>query len=255
MGPANSLSGHCFRRNGRIGRWHKGGRGDQGEALAWSGWAAVSREALVGILQLESADTDADSWPCRKSRRARWERTAEGGRGRSPRDDNRGFLLIQHKGEGDQWGGRAVKGVWAVDQTNPGGPGSEHADAWGSGILKHVYLASSLLSGLVRGSSQDWRVALCQQLAWMENMAGARGLWGRLRKLVCRRRWTVSCRGQTSLPPEATPSAGAHAPRRCRVSDHEGTGSMIFDFLNNEKCTCRSDGRREAMPAEWMPYV
>lgn len=47
-----------------------------------------SGEALVEILQLESADTDADSWPCRKSRRERWVRTAEGGRGRSLRDDN-----------------------------------------------------------------------------------------------------------------------------------------------------------------------
>lgn len=47
-----------------------------------------SGEALVEILQLESADTDADSWPCCKSRREKWERTAEGGRGRGPRDDN-----------------------------------------------------------------------------------------------------------------------------------------------------------------------
>lgn len=38
-----------------------------------------------------------------------------------------------------------------------------------------------------------------------------------------------------------SPSVGTHAPRRCRASDREATGSMIFDFLNNEKCTCRSD--------------
>ena len=168
-----------------------------------------------------------------------------------------------------------MEGVWAVDRTNPGGPGSEHADARGSGILEHAHLASSLWGGPVRGSSQDWRVVLCQQLATNPGTktTGLDGKHGRCpaqeARLLDKMDHFLPRPDQSSAQHILElvawrqpwfPSAGAHAPRRCRASDREATGNVIFDFLNNEKCTCRSDHTagatgREAVPAGQMPCV
>lgn len=77
--------------------------------------------------------------------------------------------------------------VWSVEQKSPGDSGSECADARGSGILMHAYLASFLRAVWVRGSSQCWkqpqanswqRTLVLRPQAWVENTAGAQGPWG-----------------------------------------------------------------------------